>query len=308
MPAGLRTPLFSRNQPGGAFTISDIVNHPGQILFVHSGTGTDAAGNGDNPDAPLATVDYAVGLCTASKGDTIYVMPGHAETISTATGFVLDVAGVRVIGLGQGTIKPVFTFSATDSILSITAANCWVENIRLLSNIDNCVTAISLGGSADGCTLKNVEIVDGAANKEFLVSVAIATACHDVTLDGVRHHGLGGGATSCVKTAGTADRLTIVNCQMHGTYTGSVLDLSAGACLNMLIRDNFLCNEDTSASLCYKGHASNTGIVVRNMALGTKNNTETINTVNAIHCAENYGTDTVATSGILTPAALTAWS
>jgi len=32
-----RTALFSRNQPGGVFTINDLVNHPGNIWFVDSG-------------------------------------------------------------------------------------------------------------------------------------------------------------------------------------------------------------------------------------------------------------------------------
>lgn len=302
-----QTPLFVRKQPGGMFSVVDLISHPGSIFFVNSSTGTDGAGYGRNPNSPVATIDYAVGLCTASAGDTIYVMPGHAETISGATSLVMDVAGVKVIGLGWGTLKAVLTFSATDSIVSITAANCWLENVRLVSNIDNCVTAVSLGASADGAVLKNVEFVDNATNKEFLIQVAIAAACHDVTLDGLQIHGLAGGASAAVALAGASDRLTIVNCRINGTFSTALLNL-AQACADILIKDNSLCNEDTGAGLVYKGHASTTGMLVRNFLLGTKNNTETANTVNAIHAAENYGTDTVATSGILTPASLTAWS
>ena len=76
-----RTALFSRHQPGGVFTVSDIVDHPGDIFFVDSGAATaaDSAGAGRSPDAPFATIDYAIGQCAANNGDVIYVMPGHTD-------------------------------------------------------------------------------------------------------------------------------------------------------------------------------------------------------------------------------------
>lgn len=303
-----RTALFSRHQPGGVWTVENLVEHPGNVWFVNSTAGTDGAGYGRNPDAPFATLDYAIGNCTASNGDVIYVLPGHAETLATATALVLDVAGVKVIGLGWGTTKPVFTFGATDAILSITAPNCWVENIRLVGAIDNIVTGISLGALADGTTLKNIEIVDGAANKEFLIGVNVVAACHDVTIDGLKFFGLAGGGTGAIVFAGASDRSIVRNCYIQGTWSTALLDISGAASKGYFIHDNLLVNEDAGAGLVIKGHATNTGLVARNIVAGTKNNTETINTPGTLHFAENYGTDTVATSGILTPSTLTAWS
>src|SRR5688572_2883165 len=96
-----RTALFARSRPGGVFTVDDFAEHPGSIFFVHSGTGSNS-NDGSSPDSPMATLDAAIGLCTASKGDTIYVMPGHAETIAAADGFDADVAGVSIVGIGWG--------------------------------------------------------------------------------------------------------------------------------------------------------------------------------------------------------------
>src|SRR3990167_8661415 len=31
---------------------------------------------------PLSTIDYAIGLCVAGRGDRIVVLPGHAETLT----------------------------------------------------------------------------------------------------------------------------------------------------------------------------------------------------------------------------------
>ena len=46
------------------------------------------AGSNGNPGTyvrPFSTVDYATGRCTASRGDIIMVMPGHAESIASAS-------------------------------------------------------------------------------------------------------------------------------------------------------------------------------------------------------------------------------
>ena len=73
------TKLFVRNQPGGLFSIYDSGMCPGDVYYVDSthASASDGAGFGRNPDSPFATLDYAVGQCTASKGDLIVVMPGH---------------------------------------------------------------------------------------------------------------------------------------------------------------------------------------------------------------------------------------
>jgi hypothetical protein len=305
-----KTELFVRQQPGGMFAVVNQSVTTGNIFFVNSAsaTGANSVGAGQNPDIPFLTVDYAIGQCTASQGDLIYVMPGHAETLATATGLVLDVAGVKVVGLGYGPNRPTFTFSTTDSIVSITAANCWLENVRLVGDVDNIVTAISLSATADGCTLRNIELVDGATNKEFLVGIAIAAACHDVTIEGCRFLGLAGGATTCIILAGASNNLVVRNCYLFGTFSTALLSAAAAASANIVLHDNFMVNRDAGAGLVILGHATNTGLVARNFVCGTKNNTETISTPGTLHFAENYGTDTVATSGILTPSTLTAWS
>src|SRR5437763_1962723 len=97
-----RTELFARKQSGGMFSIVNQSLTTGNIFFVNSVNGTDGAGYGQNPDAPLATWDYAIGLCTANQGDRIYLMPLHVETIAGAAGVALDVAGIETIGLGYG--------------------------------------------------------------------------------------------------------------------------------------------------------------------------------------------------------------
>jgi len=109
----------------------------GQIFWVHSGTGSDGNHRGLNPHQPFATIDYAIGNCTANKGDVIYVMPGHAETLAAAGAITVDVAGVSIIGLGNGTNRPMLTYSATTSTLLVTALDVLIRGIQFTSAINN---------------------------------------------------------------------------------------------------------------------------------------------------------------------------
>lgn len=181
-----RTALFSRKQAGGVFTIDDLAEHPGEIYFVNSTGGSDSSGSGKSPDAPFATLDYAIGQCTASAGDVIYLMPGHAET---TTAIALDVAGVRIVGLGWGRIRPTITADTTaGSLLTVSAANCEIHNVRLLGAASGNLALLDL--AAADFVGRNLSFEHGAAP---LIAVTVSAASH---------------------------RFQLINCQWLGTANG----------------------------------------------------------------------------------------
>src|SRR5688572_21464297 len=101
----------------------------GDVRFVHHAS--TASGPGWTPENAYTTVDAAVSACTANNNDLVLVLPGHAETIIAASGIDLDIAGVTVMGLGQGTNRPTVTFgTATTASIDFSAANCTLKNIR----------------------------------------------------------------------------------------------------------------------------------------------------------------------------------
>lgn len=127
--ANAKTPLFVRKQSGGMFSVVNETLTTGNIFYVYATTGSDAVGYGRNPDAPFATIDYAVGQCTASQGDMIFVMPGHAETVTAA--IAVDVAGISIIGLGNGDNRPSLTLTATTApCFTVSADDVKISNIR----------------------------------------------------------------------------------------------------------------------------------------------------------------------------------
>lgn len=172
-----QSPLFSRKQPGGVFTIVDIQDHAGDVWFVDSGhaSATNAVSAGRNPDVPFATLDYAIGQCTASNGDVIYVMPGHTESITTAAGIAADVAGISIIGLGNGNNRPVITIASTDNAgtMTVSASNVKISNLVLVCNDDGLTNALVVTG--DNCDI-DIEFQDTSSTVEAATAVRLDTA------------------------------------------------------------------------------------------------------------------------------------
>lgn len=129
-PSGFNHGVSIRNLP--------IVNvHGGRVHWVDFATGFDGSGGAGTFQRPFKTLDYAIGMCRANKGDTIMLYPNHAETITAAAGITADIAGVTIIGVGTGTDRAEFTFgTSTAASILISAANVSIINVVGLSGID----------------------------------------------------------------------------------------------------------------------------------------------------------------------------
>lgn len=173
----MQTPLFMRKQHGGMFSIVDVPSHPGDVWFVDSGAAgaANSSGAGRNPDAPFATIDYAVGQTTASNGDTIYVLPGHAETLTGAAGIAADVAGISIVGLGVGNNRPVITITSTDNSGTITvgASNVRIANLVIVCNDDGLTNAVVVTGDNSNI---DIEFQDTSSTVEAATAVRLDTA------------------------------------------------------------------------------------------------------------------------------------
>ena len=189
-----KSPLFSRKGTGGMFTVVNDTLTTGNIYWVDSGqtsTGGTAAGFGTSPDSPFTTIASALAQCTASNGDMIFLMPGHAEApITTIT---INVIGVSIIGLGSGanrpTITPAHTVASTD-ILDITVANVAIKNIILATgtNTGGNSQIVNIAAAGHDFLMEDCKIEMGAVNLE----------CFTVAADAVR------GTLRNIKIVGTA--------------------------------------------------------------------------------------------------------
>lgn len=203
-------PLLQTN-PGKVFWVSnaDVLLDDGNSV-----AGVDQAGGGTY-QRPFRTLDFAIGQCTASRGDIIMVMPGHTESVTAATDIILDVAGVAVIGMGVGSLRPTITFGDAAGTIPITAANVSVQNILHVANDADVASAYTATGTATPTDFiaENNEFRDTTSILNFIACVtgnATANSMDGLTFVGNRISSLGTtAATTAISILEDANRLTI---------------------------------------------------------------------------------------------------
>lgn len=150
------------------------ITNPGRVFWVGNsstllaGEKGESNGNRGTYYEPFATIAYAVTQCASNRGDIIMVRPGHTETVSSATGLALSVAGVAIVGLGVGSARPTITLdTATTATIAVSAANVSMQNVIVSANFADIVSAFTLT-TAKYFTLDNVDILATATNMNFL--------------------------------------------------------------------------------------------------------------------------------------------
>jgi len=291
-------PLYDMINEG----ISGANTGTGQIFYVDSGVSGGGQTGLDWTNA-VTTIDAAIGLCTASRGDVIYVAQGHTETSATAADVVtLDVAGVSVIGLGSGALVPTLTLGHADTTVTVSAASCRISNIKIISDVADAAAGITAGATADGLVVDNCWLTDGAAAKELVIGISVAAACDNVKIMNNRFYTVpAGGCASAIKLAGESAQSVIMNNLIQGDYSASCIDGTTAASTLLTISDNYLINIDTTAGSCIDMHASTTGMTCNNRMMSGKSIADTW-IADGMVSIENYGTGAVSASGLVEPA------
>lgn len=184
------------------------LTHPGKVFWVSNSTvqlpnqkqGSDTSNKGRFND-PFATISYAISQCTAGRGDVIMVKPGHAESVSAAAGLVLSKAGIAIIGLGMGSLRPTITLdTANTATITVTASNVSVKNILFKANFLNIATCFSIANAqvANDFTVDGCEFKDNSVVLNFVSCVKVGT------------------------TANIADGLTLVNNRVNAAILTTV--------------------------------------------------------------------------------------
>ncbi len=217
----------------------------GNVFYVDSGSGVDGAGYGSSPSAPVASIDYAIGLCTASNGDVIIVLPGHVETI-TGTDITVDVAGVTVVGLGTGSLMPQIKHNNADAEVSIAADNVTWMGIRHSADVTGVKVAIEIEDGIDYCIVKGCKFdVVLTGTDEFLVSVRTNDASNGALIEDCYFDMGLGGAVAAISFTKDTDSTIVRNNIVMGDYSTACINGLTTASTKLLIEKNLLLNGDT---------------------------------------------------------------
>jgi hypothetical protein len=218
----------------------------GQTFFVDSTSGNSASEDGRCHRLRLPTLAAAIGKCTANKGDTIIVIPGHAETITAADGFDVTVAGIRIIGLGIGDTRPTFTFTNTAGACAIGADNVWIENLRFVAGVSAVVVPLTIEGKV-GCTIKDCEFYwGGTTGWDFIDSIILNAGSHRTTIEGCRfiaEPGVAGAATG-VKLSGASHNVEVIGNEFSGDFSTACVNGITTLSQHLIFANNTVHNTD----------------------------------------------------------------
>ncbi len=178
----LDTKLFGRQQKGGLYIVLDRGFIPGEAFWVGAASdgASDATSYGSHPDSPFATLDFAFDSVTASKADTVFVLPEHTE--ATITGSItIDKIGVSVIGIGHHGSRPTLTFTNTAGEILISADDVLFSNFNLVSGVNSLANFFDV--AASGFTIENCRMTTGSAT-EAVCFVNLTTTKDWLTIKG----------------------------------------------------------------------------------------------------------------------------
>src|SRR3990167_3644184 len=280
----------------------------GKAYYVDNGVD---ASDGTSPDTAMGTLLEGNNKCTANQGDVVFLLPGHAETVSAAT--ALTIAGVRYIGLGEGDDRPTITFDTANTAGYTSAvANLYFENIVFVANFLSIAAAFVLS-TAKGCKFVNCEFRDTSGVLNFLQCVKSTGAANTVdrlTMIGCRWNGLGTPSVrSLVLTANDIDGLTLIGNVVTLARTAtdaSLVTVTAGVLTNLWCEDNRTYTAQTATTgggLINVGGTTSTGFVIDNFQ-GTPGTATDIlfTTTVGLHAFENRVSGAVGATGFVIPA------
>lgn len=218
----------------------------GKVFYVDSGVNIE--GGGLTVDSAKDTLNEAVALCTADRGDVIYVLQGHYEdgVVGTAAIFTVGTAGIKVIGVGQGSLKPRFDYNYTSNTCVVSADNVRLHNLRFRPSLSAVAKGVTVSSGADYVHITKCDFgYPEAAADEFAIALYVGTSTGAVIEDNFFDSGAQAGVTAITFDATTG--LIIRGNRIYGDCSTACINNALELAEDILIEDNILWNGDTAA-------------------------------------------------------------
>lgn len=247
-----------------------------------------------------STVKDAVAACTASRGDVIFVLPGHTEDVTSNTDLNVNVAGVSVIGLGTGNLRPTFTLkTATSALITISAANCGLYDVIVDgTGIDAIASMVSI--TAAGVTVKGNKFTLASATAQATLGILTTAAATDLSIVGNVFKGTNNaGCTAAIELVG-GDNILIEGNYIQGAFTagvGGITNITTDV-TNLTVKDNLINNLTALSTKAMTFTSGSTGFISGNK-MQILSGTAPITGAAMSWVGGNYYAATIATAGTL---------
>lgn len=265
----LRNVPILQTNPGRVFWVSNVTT--GLIQGQRGGSNQ----NRGTFDSPFGTLQGALDNCAANRGDIVFIKPGHAESIASATALLFNKAGVAIVGLGSGSNRPTFTFTTANTArIPVSVDNMSMQNCRFVGNFLSIATVFLLTTAAN-FAVDNCDFSDTSATLGFLsiITTTVSVNSDNLTYTNNRRVSIATASSGPdVVVANTMSGLTVVgNQSFHLVANNNVAALVEHGALVMtalVVNDNFIfsVNTDTAtgAILVKTTATTGSGMVNRN--------------------------------------------
>jgi hypothetical protein len=235
----------------------DLRSFYGNVYYVRSGNGSNTANNGLTPSSAFATVAGALGSVTTLNDDVIVVLPGHAETVTTA--IAASKAATSIIGLGSGLRRPAITGNAAIDVINITGANVLIDNLYFPAPGTDAQTA-DINVAAAGAVIRNTRHIGSFTSVNKVSFITIATGGDDLLIDGMRTYNTVVDVVIGIAIEAAVARFELKNSFISGDFsTGALTDAAVTATLAHIHHSTFKNTKAATAVLDFTGNS--TGIV-----------------------------------------------
>jgi len=243
----------------------------GKIFYVDSNVSTE--GDGTSWRNARNTLDEAIDLCTASRGDIIFIAQGHTEIMGAAADEVdANIDGITIIGCGTGSLMPKFNYTGdVTGAFAVGADNITIVNCRFRAAAADANDAIEIeAGSTDlaliGCVFD--ALTEGTHEFHECINQSGAVA------DGLKIIGcefrMGAGAARSAIAFLDADYALIRDNVFSGDYAVADVNNATTASNHILIKDNIVFNGTIGGAgglntlPCIAMLATTTGVIADN--------------------------------------------
>ena len=246
-----------------ALTEAGVALGTGKIFYVDSEVTTE--GNGSSWSRAKDTLNEAVDLCTSNRGDVILIAQGSSATMGAAADEVdIDVHGITIIGMGTGTLRPLFDYTGdVSAAFTIDADNITIRNCVFNANILDVNDGIYIKAGSTDCAIIACSFtitLDGT--DEFHESInSVGAASDRLLIEGCIFRQGAGAAVAALHML-DSDGFIFKNNIVQGTYSTATIFGETNASTDILVVNNFF--SDSGADTLNIVAAS-TGFVARNV-------------------------------------------
>lgn len=260
----------------------------------------------------VPTLNAALAKCTSGRGDIIVVLPGHTENVTGANALSNLKAGTQIVGYGQGTSKPTFTWTATGSQWLIAVANVTISGL-LLNFGGGADVTLGIDVTASDVAFVGNEVITAASSTSRATTVMrLSSGANRFLLTDNFFRGTNG-ANSCVD--GILVNAAVSNMQIHrnimefGTTVVTVgnIRFATAAATELYGTYNTIYNTTASSTCCIDYDVTVTGVWAYNN-LGTNDGATApassgfLGTLTGTRFFQNF-CSTAGASGLLCPVA-----